>query len=170
MELIKEFIIDFSSGIFSVILKMAIIITIILVILEILRSLGVIDFLNKWLYTLTRFLGISKGSSLPLFIGIFIGITYGAASIIESYQQKEMSKKDVVLVSTFLCLCHAIIEDTLLFVALGANLWVIIAARIGLAIIITIIVRFIYDKIEKKNINRNINRDKIKLLKDSDLG
>lgn len=144
MEIVKEFIIDFSRGIFSVIMQMVIIITIIMVVLEILRSFGVIDFLNKYLYKLTRFLGISKGASLPLFIGIFIGITYGAASIIESYQQKEMTKKDVILVSTFLCLCHAIIEDTLLFMAIGANPFIIVLVRVIVAIIITLVVRFFY--------------------------
>ena len=64
MEIVKEFIIVFSRGIFSVIMQMVIIITIIMVVLEILRSFGVIDFLNKYLYKLTRFLGISKGASL----------------------------------------------------------------------------------------------------------
>lgn len=158
MELIKEFLLDFSGGIFKVLLQMTIIITIIMVILEVLRALGVIDFLNKILYKITRVLGISEGASLPLFIGFFIGITYGAASIIESYQRKDMNRKDVILVSTFLCLCHAIIEDTILFASLGANVFIIAVVRIVVATLVTILVRLFIEHKEKKNI-----RDKLEV-------
>lgn len=150
MEILKEFIIDFSGGLFKVLLQMAIIITIILVILEILRALGVINFLNKILYKITKGLGISEGASLPLFIGFFIGITYGAASIIESYQRNDMNRKDVILVSTFLCLCHAIIEDTILFAAIGANIFIISFVRLLIAIIVTILLRLYLEHKEKK--------------------
>lgn len=153
MELIKEFIIDFGSGVFKVLLQMAVIITVIMVVLEILRALGVIDFLNKVLYKVTKVLGISEGASLPLFIGFFIGITYGAASIIESYQRKDMNKKDVILVSTFLCLCHAIVEDTILFSTIGANIFIISFVRLFIAIIVTIILRVFLDHKEKKKTN-----------------
>ena len=54
-----------------------------------------------------------------------------------------MTKKDVILVSTFLCLCHAIIEDTLLFMAIGANPFIIVLVRVIVAIIITLVVRFL---------------------------
>lgn len=153
MELIKEFLIDFGSGVFKVLLQMAVIITVIMIVLEILRALGVIDFLNKVLFKVTKVLGISEGASLPLFIGFFIGITYGAASIIESYQRKDMNKKDVILVSTFLCLCHAIVEDTILFASIGANIFIISFVRLFIAVIVTILLRlFLENKEKKKNL------------------
>ena len=151
MEIIKAFLSDFGVGIFKLLLQMVIIITIIMVVLEVLRALGVVDFLNRFLYRFTRFFGISKGASLPLFIGFFIGITYGAASIIESYKNQEMTKKDVVLVSTFICLCHSIFEDTLLFVALGAKLWIIGFVRIVIASLVTILLNVFLTIKERKN-------------------
>ncbi|NLM33746.1 MAG: hypothetical protein GX203_06090 [Acholeplasmataceae bacterium] len=75
-----------------------------------------------------------------------IDFSRGIFSVIESYQQKEMTKKDVILVSTFLCLCHAIIEDTLLFMAIGANPFIIVLVRVIVAIIITLVVRFFYER------------------------
>jgi hypothetical protein len=38
-----------------------------------------------------------------------------------------------MLVLVFLGLCHSIIEDTVVFIALGANWWVLICARFFLA-------------------------------------
>jgi hypothetical protein len=38
-----------------------------------------------------------------------------------------------MLVLVFLGICHSIIEDTLVFIALGANWWVLISARFLLA-------------------------------------
>ena len=157
MEKFIDFLIDTGSGLLGLIIQIFIIIVVILVLLEILRALGVIDFLNKILYRFTKYLGISKGASLPLFIGFFIGITYGAASIIESYKSKEMTKKDVILVSVFISLCHAIFEDTILFAALGAKLWIIVVLRFFIACTVTIILNLIISKREKNNIKENIH-------------
>ena len=65
-----------------------------------------------------------------------------------------MNKKDVVLVSVFLCLCHAILEDTLLFASVGAIGWLVALIRFLVAVIVTLIVNVIYDKVNLKNKNK----------------
>ncbi len=77
-------------------------------------------------------------------------IIYGAGAIIASYNNNEMTKKDIILVSTFLCLCHAILEDTLLFSTIGANGIIIALVKFILAIVLIIIVNIIYEYKQKK--------------------
>ena len=97
MEKVIKFITEFFpptlESLFWMLLKIAIIIAVIMVALEILKALKVLDWLNKILYFFTKHLGITPKASTPLLIGILLGITYGAGAILASYTNKEMTKK-----------------------------------------------------------------------------
>ena len=136
---VKDFGLPFITDLGSMLLKLVIIITIMLVVLEILKAIGILNLLNKLLFYITKPLGISESASMPLLIGLLAGITYGAGAILASFASNEMNKKDVVLVSVFLCICHGIIEDTLLFAAIGSIGWVIFVIRLVLAVVVTIV-------------------------------
>jgi len=88
-------------------------------------------------------------------VGLIIGITYGAGVILMSYKQQEMNKKDVLLVSVFLCLCHAIVEDTLLFAAFGSITWVVIVVKLVVAFTTTMLVNLILKLIEHRQLAKN---------------
>ena len=149
-------VLDFSKGFFPelglYLLKLILIVILVVVVIEVLKAIKVLDFLNKILYFITKPLGISKSASMPLLVGFLAGITYGAGAIIASYNNGDMNKKDVILVSTFLCLCHAILEDTLLFASIGAIGIVIALIRFIVAVVVTLIVNIIYEKINKNKI------------------
>ncbi|MCX8022839.1 MAG: hypothetical protein N2745_08720 [Syntrophorhabdaceae bacterium] len=83
------------------------------------------------------FLGITGRGFVPLITGIIIGLTYGAGVIIHSIRASNMGKKEAFLILLFLSICHAMIEDTLIFVVIGANGFVLIVFRFALAIILT---------------------------------
>ncbi|OPY72263.1 MAG: hypothetical protein A4E64_02964 [Syntrophorhabdus sp. PtaU1.Bin058] len=83
------------------------------------------------------FLGISRSGLVPLVTGIIIGLTYGAGVIIHSIRTSDIGKKEAFLILLFLSICHAMIEDTLIFVVIGANGFILIAFRFVLAIILT---------------------------------
>jgi len=86
------------------------------------------------------FLGISQNGFIPLVTGIVIGLTYGAGVIIHSIRTSNVGKKEAFLILLFLSICHAMIEDTLIFVVIGANGFILIAFRFVLAIILTYII------------------------------
>jgi len=86
------------------------------------------------------FLGISQSGLIPLVTGIVIGLTYGAGVIIHSIRTSNVGKKEAFLILLFLSICHAMIEDTLIFVVIGANGFILIAFRFALAIILTYII------------------------------
>jgi len=70
---------------------------------------------------------VSKGFTLAS--GLILGITYGAGVLISEAKSGEMDKNEIFVIGSFLLVCHAIIEDTLLFAMFGANAVVIVAVR-----------------------------------------
>ncbi len=151
MNKVYEFIKTASIDSINLIVEMTIIIFIVMLIIEILKTFHILNKINNFTFKFTKYLGISPSANFPLLVGILIGISYGAGAIIASYKNKDMSRKDVLLVSVFLSICHALIEDTMLFVKIGANIFVIVFVRLITAIITTIIVKNTYAKKEVFN-------------------
>ncbi len=83
------------------------------------------------------FMGITRAGLLPLVTGVVIGLTYGAGVIIHSIKDHNIGRREAFLILLFLSVCHAIFEDTLIFVVIGANGLVLVVARLILAIAFT---------------------------------
>ena len=66
-------------------------------------------------------LGMSPPCAVPLAAGFFLGIAYGAGIIIPIAEEKRIGPEELHSLGLFLCTCHAIIEDTLLFALVGAR-------------------------------------------------
>lgn len=151
MDKVVEYLKTASIDSFNILLEMAIIIFFVMLIIEVLKAFNILNKINNFTFKFTKYLGISPSANFPLLVGLLIGISYGAGAIIASYKKKDMTKKDVLLVSVFLCICHALIEDTLLFMRIGANGFVIVFARLLTAIVATLIVKNTYAKREEFN-------------------
>jgi hypothetical protein len=86
------------------------------------------------------FFGISSKGLIPLVTGIIIGLTYGAGVIIHSIRSADIGKGEAFLILLYLSICHAITEDTLIFVVIGANGIVLVTVRFFLATVMTYLV------------------------------
>jgi len=105
-------------------MQIIILITLLIFVLDFIKSLKIVEeYSNK------------VNSAFSITIGVILGITYGAGILISEYEKNTLSKKEILYIGTFLMICHAIIEDTLLFVIFGANIWVIITLRVLFAFI-----------------------------------
>ena len=105
-------------------IQIIMLITILIFILDFIKSLKIVeDYSNK------------VNSAFSITIGVILGITYGAGILISEYEKNTLSKKEILYIGTFLMICHAIIEDTLLFVIFGANFWIVVTLRIIFAFI-----------------------------------
>lgn len=82
-------------------------------------------------------MGLSPHTLVPLFTGIFLGIAYGAGIIIKISREKALRRADLWLLGLFLSTCHAVIEDTLIFVVVGGMGRWIIVPRFLLALILS---------------------------------
>lgn len=76
-------------------------------------------------------------SGFSILVGVILGITYGAGLLIAEYEKGVLKKEEILFIGTYLMICHAIIEDTLLFVIFGANPWIIIGLRLSFATFIS---------------------------------
>ena len=88
-------------------------------------------------------LNLSNRVAFPLLAGLFLGIVFGSGVIISFANDGTLTKRDLIVVLVFLGICHSIIEDTLIFAALGANWWVLISCRFILAALAAFAVSFV---------------------------
>jgi hypothetical protein len=115
------------------------------IILLITTLIFIMDFIKTRQVVVNSQKNVSKG--FALIVGIFLGITYGAGILIKEAQSGSINKNDLFFVGTFLMICHAIIEDTLLFVIFGADFTMVVIIRIIFAILLSYILLFLYKKI-----------------------
>jgi len=123
--------------------KTILIITIILVpfmvILELIRDARILDRAASFINPVMKLFNLPKEGAFPLLAGVLFGITYGSGIIIPYGRSGELSKRDMTLIGIFLAICHGMIEDTLIFVAIGAKWWILVVIRVVFAIIAMII-------------------------------
>ena len=128
------------QGSFKNVAIMACIIIPIMIVMEIAREYKVLELFSKKFAPALKLLGMSPEAAFPLLAGFFFGISYGAGLIIEAAESGRITWRDMFLVNVFLAVCHAVVEDTALFLALGASPLVIIPGRLLAAVIITCLV------------------------------
>ena len=75
-------------------------------------------------------MGLSPACGAPLMAGLFLGIAYGAGFLIPASREGKLSPGEVLRVCLFLCTCHAVWEDTLLFVLVSSHQGPWLAARL----------------------------------------
>ena len=116
--------------------SMAIIIVPLMIGTEFLRHYHVLEKIGRIFTPPLKTIGLPKEAVYPLFAGLFVGMLYGAGLIVESANQGELTKKHLFLIFLFLVIFHSIIEDHLIFAALGANIIPIFILRLITAILV----------------------------------
>ena len=115
-----------------------------IVLLRVLSAIGLERIMHIGLSPLLRVLGIGQAAANTTVIGVALGLSYGAGLLIRDLEKGAMSRRDSFLALCFLGLVHSMIEDTLLIMAIGADLSGILWARLLFAIVIAaLLARFI---------------------------
>ena len=70
-------------------------------------------------------------------VGLTLGLAYGGGLIVEEARQGHVQTQEVVMAISMMCMCHSLIEDTVLMLMLGGAPVGVIWIRIGLALIVT---------------------------------
>lgn len=103
-----------------------------------------LDFIKAFSFIQNYSQKVNSGFSIA--VGVVLGITYGAGILISEYEKGLLGKREIFFIGTYLMICHAIIEDTLLFVIFGANPWVIVALRVIFATLFAFLVAQYFKK------------------------
>ncbi|MDR0596266.1 MAG: hypothetical protein LBG50_01850 [Clostridiales Family XIII bacterium] len=128
-----------SGVIFNVALSLARVIIPLMILIEFMLAYKVVDRIAPAFRWLCRVLGISNDALLPLLVGLLMGVTYGAGTLIEINKRTPLSNRDLTLIGVFLYACHGIIETTVLFAVAGANVLFVCFLRLGIAVLVTAI-------------------------------
>lgn len=94
------------------------------------ERVGIMRFISKILELVLKPLGLSREILPPTAIGLSMGLTYGAGLIIESIDGKSIDRRSIFLALTLMGICHSLIEDTILVLAMGGELWGLFIVRI----------------------------------------
>lgn len=127
-------------------LKITLIVSALMILQNILKEFSIIDAISKVFAPVMKVMGLSPESSFLWFIGQTVGLTYGSAIMIESVERQEISQKDANLLNYHMAINHSLLEDTLLFVAIGVPAVWLMAPRILLATIVVWLARRIIYK------------------------
>lgn len=128
---------EMFTGSVSIVFSLLKVLIPLMITVEILMAYRLVEKLATKLEGLAKVLGISKNAIFPLLVGVLMGVTYGAGTIIEINKRMPLSKKDMALSAIFMYLCHAIIEAGFLFYVAGANVLIITVGRLLVAFVVT---------------------------------
>jgi len=120
---------------FSLAVTFAIIVGL-LVLLDALERSGATRRITDALAPLLRVSGLDSSAAPVTTVGVLLGLTYGGALIIEEAERQRFPARTRFLALAWLSLSHALIEDTALIVALGANIWIVLVGRVAVTLVV----------------------------------
>jgi hypothetical protein len=137
------------------ILQLALIVIPLMIMMQYLKDKGWLQKFSNWMAPAMKLLGMKENTSMTMAAGLTIGLAYGAGVMMQAAKEDGVSKKDLYLAFIFLVSCHAVVEDTLVFVPLGIPVLPLLIIRVVTAVVLTIFVAYIWNKLERKNSLRN---------------
>ncbi len=132
------------------------VISVILIFMKLLRFFGVIRFLEKLLNPVLPVFGMSTQAAPITVVGMILGLGYGGALIIRETAKGALSRKDIVNAMAFMALCHGLLEDTLLMVAIGGTFTGVFWGRIAFTLLVTYLLVKMTDLMEKRRLARQL--------------
>ncbi|MFA7437320.1 nucleoside recognition domain-containing protein [Castellaniella sp.] len=112
----------------SMVLVFVVIVALVLL-LDVLERFGITRQITRLLTPVLRLSGLEERAAPLTTVGVLLGLAYGGALIIEAADRENFSPRTRLLALSWLSLCHALIEDTVLILAIGADIWVVLVFR-----------------------------------------
>ena len=121
-----------------------------MLVIQIAKDFGWMNYITKALSPFTKLIGVEAKAGVTLAAGLFFGLAFGAGVMIQAVKEDGVSKRDLYLVFLFLVACHAVVEDTLIFIPLGIPVLYLFLIRFFVALIVTCIVARVIGKVGRK--------------------
>lgn len=137
------------SGVWSI----AIVVIPLMIVLEIFQANGLLQRINRILAKPFQKLELSEEGAFPIVVAIFFGLTFGSGVILNHMQMGQVTKKEAQVIGTFIALAHALVEDTIIFMTLGAPLLLLVLPRLFLAYFVA----FFVAKLVQRNHSQSTN-------------
>lgn len=110
---------------------------------KLLEKYNLITKLSRAIEPILRFFGLPKSTAFLWLIGYIVGLAYGGALMMDQMSDGKVKPSEASLLNYHLAISHSILEDNLLFVALGVSIWWILAVRLLMAWLVVWIRRMV---------------------------
>ncbi len=102
----------------------------ILIVMRVLRAIGLLTLLEKILSPVLPVFGMGHNAAPVTVVGMVMGLGYGGAMIIRETARGKMGREELFYSMAMMGLCHGLVEDTLLMVAIGGKITGVFWGRI----------------------------------------
>jgi spore maturation protein SpmB len=113
--------------------KILILITLLMILQRILEEFGVIQRLSQFLKYPLMILGLPHQAAFLWIVANTLGLAYGAGVIIDHVARGRLNREHADILNYHIAVSHSLLEDTLLFAAIGAAVGWITIPRVLLA-------------------------------------
>ncbi|MGH1352617.1 MAG: nucleoside recognition domain-containing protein [Methyloligellaceae bacterium] len=113
-----------------------VVIFVLYIFLDVLEKTGITKILLKLMAPLLNFSGLNEQTTPITTVGVLLGLSYGSGLIIQAVREGNIERRAIFLSLCWLCMSHALIEDTALMLALGGNIWIVLVGRVVLTILV----------------------------------
>lgn len=108
-------------------LRIFVIIVSVMIVLEMLKELGLTDRIASIFRPFMVLFGLTPNVATMWVTGVFFGIIYGSAVIVEESASGRFTQDELKRLHMSLGMCHSMVEDPALFLAIGIGLqWTVI--------------------------------------------
>jgi spore maturation protein SpmB len=116
---------DWFVNALGLIIKITLIIIGLMILQNILQEFKILGIISRICAPLMRLLGLSRETSFLWFVAQTLGLAYGSAVMIEAFEHGDIRPAEADLLNYHVAINHSLLEDTLLFVAIGVPaLWI----------------------------------------------
>jgi hypothetical protein len=135
----------------SVIITILLIVTGLMILHNVLDEFRLMKKLSDLFAPLMKIFGLPRDAAFLWLVGNVVGLAYGGAIMVEQMQLKKLTQKEGHLLNHHLAVSHSLLEDTVIFVAIGIPALWILGTRLLFAIAV-VWGRRLYNFIYSRNV------------------
>lgn len=118
---------------------------------RLLSEFGIMEKIAKIFRPLMHVFGLHSNTVFLWLVANIIGLGYGAAAMLYEMDRGEVSREDVLLLDSHICISHSNLEDLMLLTACGAVWWIMLLSRWAMSILLVWEQRLEFYLLKKKN-------------------
>ena len=125
-----------SLSTLRLVVKIIVLVLLIMIGQRLMEEFSIMDFLSKITAPAMRVFGLPHNASFLWIILNVVGYAYGAGIIMVRVKDGKMKPQEADLVNHHACVCHSLLEDSILYVAIGVPLFWITVPRVAMALVV----------------------------------
>jgi len=131
---IWAFLLNWLTETLQLCMKILVIVAAVMVLIELMKEFNMIDVFVRIFAPVLRMMGLHQRAGVLWLTGVLFGLAYGGAVIVEESRDLRLSPEEIEKLQLSIGINHSMIEDPLLFMPLGVNLFWLWVPRLAAAV------------------------------------